>query len=222
MRADMPTPSTTTFITISEWNGILNNEYAGLYGLLVQKFGADYYVKDPPYSLTTDATNTHYALPSDFFKLLGVDLQVGTEWVTVDPFNFAERNRYSSVPVSGQVIRVHYVPLFTALGADSDVANFLNGWDDYVVVGAALQAALKEESLETAALLQRERAEIEQRIEAEAENRDASGMGSTTDIRGRDTAWSPAPYQSPPVYRLNGSKLWLAWQPRGGIGTEWW
>src|SRR6267154_4869745 len=86
------------FITDTELNGYINASYAELYDLLVQKYGDDYYVKSPPYSFVTDGTSQFYALPDDFYKLLGVDLALATSqdsFVTISQFGFRDRNRYA-------------------------------------------------------------------------------------------------------------------------------
>jgi hypothetical protein len=207
-RADMPAPSTTTFVTTSEWNGLINASYQELYGLLAQKFGDDYFTSISS-NITTDGLTDLYDLPSDFFKLLGVDLQVTATppaYVTVRPFAFAERNslaqpnlqptlgvtnlRYrlkgsklwlAPFPAANQVLRLHYVPRLTLLSADGDTLDGVNGWEEYVVVDAALKAKDKEES--DVSVLAAEKAALVGRIEAEAENRDAGAPATVADVR---------------------------------------
>lgn len=214
-RADMPTPSTTTFVTTAEWNALIQESYFELYGLLAQKFGDDYFVSVSS-NITTDGANDAYALPTDFFKLLGVDLQIGgtsNAWVTLQQFTFTERNRYalpnfqayfgvtnlryrlrgsdlllSPLPAAGQVLRVWYVPRLATLTQDADTLDGVNGWESYVIVDAARKALLKEES-DTSAL-ERDKAGLIARIEAEAENRDATGFGQTADVRAGPYGWS--------------------------------
>lgn len=89
------------FISDAEWEAMTNASLQQLYEKLIEAFGSDYHVQTP-YSITTDGTNDAYALPTDFFKLLGVDLQLSPSsasssigWVTLWRFNFAERNRFT-------------------------------------------------------------------------------------------------------------------------------
>ncbi len=89
------------FISDSEWQAMANASLAQLYEKLIEAYGSDYFVQTP-YSFTTDGTNDAYALPSDFFKLLGVDLQLSPSatstalgWVTLWRFNFGDRNRFT-------------------------------------------------------------------------------------------------------------------------------
>jgi hypothetical protein len=193
------------FVSSAEWTTYINASYEELYGLLVQAWGSDYYVATP-YTFDTDGTNNLFALPSDFFKLLGVDLQVQASnlWVTLKPFAMAERNRFglinSPVPMAGQTIRLWYVPTITALSGDSDsTVAILNGWEEYIVIDAAMKALAKEES--DVSVLALRKAAILKRIEMEAEQRDA---GMPAHIVDAYAAISPAM-----MYRLNGSNIWL-------------
>ena len=95
-RADMVN---TQFVTDAELNGYISASYFELYDIIIQKFGDDYESITPPFPITTVANTQLYALPSDFYKLLGVDLQINSNspngWLTLKPFMFAERNRNS-------------------------------------------------------------------------------------------------------------------------------
>lgn len=92
----------SNFITTAEWNGWINTYCQQLWEKLVEAYGSDYEVQ-LPFTITTDGLNDHFALPTDFFKLLGVDLQISPGaaananqgWVSVWRFNFADRNRYT-------------------------------------------------------------------------------------------------------------------------------
>lgn len=188
-----------------EWTALINASYQELYGLLVTTFGADYYVASP-FSITTDGINDKFALPTDFFKLLGVDLQVQASslWTTLKEFAFAERNRFglvnSPVPMSGQTLRLWYAPVITPLNADADLTvDIVNGWEEYIIVDAAMKAISKEEG-DVSVLMARKQALLA-RINGEAANRDA---GSPAHIVDYYAAQPPAMR-----YRLHGSKLWL-------------
>lgn len=205
-----------------EWTQLINEAYAEVYGLVVQAFSGDYYVTTPPYSFTTDGINDHFALPSDFFKLLGVDVLYGAanQYVALKPFNFADRNRFSwtnqTIPAAGQTVRMFYVPKFTplAIGTDTTV-DLQNDWEELIVVSAAIQALIKEESDVSA--LEATKMQLIKRINEEAENRDAGNPVRMVDSRGRG-----APMMA---YRLDGSKLWLIGQrvvwPFYGDGDGW-
>lgn len=203
------------FVTDAEWNSYLNLAYFELYDILIQKYGDDYYVADP-YSITTDGTTSQYTLPSDFYKFLGLDLQLGSvqnSYVTIRPFMFAERNRYAvpnfqsfygvtnlryrifgstlfltPTPAAGQTLRVWYCPILTELASDSDTVHGISGWQDYLPVEAAIKALMKEES--DVSMLQMRKQALIQRIESAAEGRDAGNPQTVSDTQSSDY-WMP-------------------------------
>lgn len=214
-RADMVTADETkAFVSGTELTSYINQSAYELYDLLIQEFGDDYFVANP-YAITTDGTSSSYSLPTDFYKLLGVDLAFnGTNWSTLKPFNFAERNRQSlrGLPISpgrvdlryrlkgnqlwltptpqgGQNLQLWYIPRFTELSADSDTYDGISGWTEYVIVDAAIKCLQKEES--DCSVLMAQKAALIKRITEAAENRDA-GMPSTvadTDRSGDSDAY---------------------------------
>ncbi len=91
----------------------INNSGKELYDLLVSAYGNDYYLA-PPVKFTTDNINQFFALPDGvttfndvngnpfippaFYKLSGVDLQLGAtpqSYVTLRTFPFGERNKFA-------------------------------------------------------------------------------------------------------------------------------
>lgn len=211
-RADM---TASQFVTDGELNGWINSSVAELYDLLVTKFGNDYFVEQ--YSFTTTGAVERYDLPGDFYKLLGVDLQLtpggGDDgYITLRPFTFSERNRYATAnaqtwlgvtnlryrlsgskiwftptPQNAQSIRLWYVPRVVPLVNDSDVADGVSGWLEYVVVDVAVKALQKEESDVSVFLAQK--AALIQRIESAAENRDAGNPATVADVQFTSGAW---------------------------------
>jgi hypothetical protein len=205
----------STFVSDAEWNTYINQSYFELYDIMVQKYGDDYFIKNPPYSFTTDGTNYLFAFPSDFYKLVGLDLQLGNtddSWVTIRRFNMADRNRYSvpnfqsfygvtnlryrpsgtslwltPTPSAGQLMRLWYVPRLVELASDTDVADGVSGWLEYVVVDAAIKALNKEET-DVSVMLARKQGLL-QRIEAAAENRDAANPMTVADNQQGDYWW---------------------------------
>lgn len=211
-----------SFLSDTEWDSLINSSYQELYGLIVEAFGNDYFTQTPAtgFSITTTGTTQFFALPSDFFKLLGVDLQISSpsQWVSLDQFPFSARNSLSafnsSIPAAGQVLRVFYVPTVTLLSGDASILDGVNGWEEYVIIDAALKAMAKEES-DVSVLMTRKQA-ILARLAAEIENRDANDNGRIADTRGRSARGMR--------YRLNGGQLWLignaaAWPGGWGYPT---
>lgn len=105
------------FVGSAEATDYVNKAYAKVYDLMLQAYGENYNaVTTPSTFTTTDDYTTLYALPSDFYKGLGVDLcMAGLDttspynWFTIWPFNFPERNRASIVPYLNNInISVDY------------------------------------------------------------------------------------------------------------------
>lgn len=211
------------FLSASEWTTNINKSLTEIYGLTATVYGADYYYQTPNtgYLFTTDGVSEYFNLPADFFKLLGIDVLYGAanQWVGLKPFAFADRTKFSAInspiPAAGQQLRVFYIPRVTPLVAAGDAipdALSMNGWDEYIVVDAAMKALAKEES-DVSVMGGRKQALIE-RINAEAENRDAGMTANIVDTRSRG---SPAMQ-----YRLAGNQIHLiGWRITGWPGPDW-
>src|ERR1700676_747378 len=135
------------------------------------------------------------------YKFLGLDLSLApgnvSSLVTIRRFNFSDRNRYAipnfqsfygitnlryrlqgnniwltPIPAAGQIIQMWYVPRLTELVNDTDVADGVSGWLEFVIVDTALKMMAKEESDVTVMAARRQ--ELVDRIESAAENRDAA------------------------------------------------
>jgi hypothetical protein len=210
-RADMVN---SQFVSDSELNSYVNQSYFELYDLLIQKYGDNYFVA-PPYQFVTDGQSLFYPLPSDFYKLLGVDLALSNtldSYVTIRPFNFADRNRYAvpnfqsfygvtnlryrlnannlwltPIPGQGQTIQLWYVPRLTTLNTDTDTCDGISGWTEYIIIDAAIKMLQKEES-DVSVLMTQKEAMI-QRIKNAAENRDAANPSTVADSQYTDFWW---------------------------------
>jgi hypothetical protein len=199
-RADMENSS---FVSTAVWTTWLNAGADELYDLLVRKFN-DRFTKSQ--SFVTVAGTETYTLPADFFSLRGVDLQVDSiNWKTLRPLNFAQRNlarnalssplpnlvdtRYwlkagvfHLLPVPTTVVNgtLWYIPTRTLMVGDSDTLDGVSGWEEYVVVDAAIRALQKEES-DVGELLAEKQALIE-RINRSAAVRDAGTPRTVSDV----------------------------------------
>lgn len=70
---------------------------------------------------------------------------------------------FNSYPTGGQTVRLWYIPHAPVLTDDAHVWDGFNGWEEYVVVDAALKGLEKEQNPDTAALEKR-KAKLERRI----------------------------------------------------------
>lgn len=200
LRADM---QNSKFVSDAEFNQYINDSYAELYDLLVSKF-EDYYVAAPLiFSVTSGNT---YDLPTDFYKLKGLDraLSGNDEFYTLRPFTFEERNARRSATrfrgmypairyrIFGNKIyfspddqatgsyRMWYIPTYNTLTLETDTVQNVVGWEAYIVVDASIKALQKEES--DVSVLMAMKADLIRRIETMAANRDVGEPERVTDI----------------------------------------
>ncbi len=86
---------TDTADSLDSW---INEGAQKLHDMLIQAYGEDYVEKST--TLTTVAAQSDYDLPSDFYKLLGVELPLGGRMRTILPYQRTERNTFANQPVS--------------------------------------------------------------------------------------------------------------------------
>jgi len=199
-RADM---ANSQFISDDELNNYINASIAELHDLLIACYDAEYFLKST--SFNTTANTADYTLPTDFYKLKGVDVRLnGGDYTTLRPFNFNERNNktglsnfvvfgiefryrlvggnlsFSPAPDNTYDVKLWYVPVATKLTSDSDTLNDLNQYSEYVITDAAIKMAQKEES--DVSILAAQKLDLRKRIENMAQNRDAANPESISDI----------------------------------------
>ena len=191
------------FVTDAELTNYINLSLTELYDLLVDAYGEDYYTKNPPELITTTGLD-NYPLPLDFYKLQGVDLQIDSvTFRTLRPFMMAERNRYRlnggwgeqtnmykingnriyflPLPPAGKVFRLWYVPVCPTLVNGTDEFDFINGWEEYVIIDAAIKMMIKEESSIQELLIQKNA--MTQRLIKMKKDRDIGSPLRIVDVR---------------------------------------
>lgn len=203
-RADM---ESTEFVTDAELNRYINLSWKELYDVLVSAY-EDYFTL-PPVAFTVADGETSTDLPTDFYKLRGIDFQIsGNQYYFVEKFQFNRRNRRNKSLVSllstsldrmyrvvGDKIyltpedaapgnyRIWYIPQPSDLTVDTDELPQLavgSGWEEYIIVDAAIKALTKEES-DVTVLLQ-EKAVLLERILSASKNRDAGSPERINDV----------------------------------------
>jgi len=196
----------TQFVTDDELNEWINNGLSELHDILVTSF-EDYYEKDFTYNVTSSQSS--YPLPVDFLKAQGVDATVGGLTYSVPRYMPQQRNYYRASAalvfnglgslyyrIVGSEIRfipqpttstivLRYVPQYTSLVLDTDLVDqqIPNGWEDFAVADAAVQALMKEESDVTAAMARKD--SIMNRITVAADSRDAGEPWRISDVASR-------------------------------------
>lgn len=200
-KADMVNSS---FLSDAEWLANINASYRELYELVVASF-EDYFTTSV--TVTVNAGEDGYTSPTAFFKVRGVDKDLGSsDYVSLARFNFAERNRWNNrvyslrranfnqmeykwIGNSIKIIpseqapgtyRIWYIPELTVFSSDSDAINVeLERWHDYIAIDAAIKAIQKEEGDISALVMQKE--QMRTRIQNMAVNRDAGGVERVAD-----------------------------------------
>jgi hypothetical protein len=206
-RADMVN---SQFVDDTELAAYINESVTDLHDLLITTYGPDYYLENYTFSLVNNQDT--YPLPLDFYKLEGVDYKEGTDkYLTLKPFQFQERNRFNNsliydystdgmirakyrlignnikfipMPSGNAEIKIWYHPCATVFSADGDVFDGINGYEELVIVSAAIKMLAKEES-DTSALTQRYLFLIE-KIKDSAPNRDSGYPEKVADVRRND------------------------------------
>lgn len=90
-RADMVF---SKFVADDELKGYINASWKELYDLLTSRF-ENYYSSTVNYTVLD---NLGFDLPEDFYKLMGVDLNIADQhWVTLNKWNFNERNAVNNI-----------------------------------------------------------------------------------------------------------------------------
>ena len=200
--ADMENSS---FVDPDELNRKLQDGYRELYDILTGK-NQDYYLDDPTeFTLSgTDSTD----LPTDFFKLVGVDAYIGGRWKALDPFNWNERNdsgagsrgrrrrsklRHRIVGTKLKIVpsdscdgtyRLWYYPTCPDLVDVGELDVHAENWREYIVVCGAIYCLEKEESDTSGKVLKK--AQLEKRIREAAADRDVGHSARIQDVRSGD------------------------------------
>tara|TARA_R100001460_G_scaffold105522_1_gene152224 strand:+ start:899 stop:1579 length:681 start_codon:yes stop_codon:yes gene_type:complete len=199
-RADM---ENSAFVTDAEIQDYLNSSISELHDFMVKSY-EDYFVSEQAYTIPLAASGAN--LPDDFYKALGVDYNSGGITSTLRAYSFTERNIYNTpfavidrlaqpmykiegnklkiIPENSQsgTITLFYVPVATQFSSTvTEIENVIPGYEEYLVVAAAIRMLMKEESDYRA--LENERQQISSRIIRAITPRDASGSHGIRDVR---------------------------------------
>lgn len=195
----------SSFVSSTEWTTWINSGLMELYDIVVGAY-EDYFTTSTTSTITSGSS---FALPAAFYKLRGIDYQIsGSDYLNVPQYNFNDRNRqlYWTYSPRGHdsvrryrliadtleitpndratgTYRIWYVPAATALSAGSDTiptALSKSGWEEYIVLYAAVKAKLKgEEEVED---MENQKLALAQRIVSMSANRNADQPERITDL----------------------------------------
>jgi hypothetical protein len=192
------------FVTDAWLTERINAHYAGLYDILTSK-GEDYFTL--PVSFVVDGSSDNYALPANFYKLHGVDYNLNGQTWPMKKFMFNERHKYNitTTKIPAQTLTLWVTPPITKLVDGSDTLDGVNGWEEYIIYSAAIDARVKEESdiSELVTLL----APVKLRIEAMGTDRDQGSPERIKDV----TSQGEYPWLAETTfrYRVMGGKIYF-------------
>lgn len=191
----------SSFVLDDELDGFINASGGDMFDVLQSRY-EDWVTTPGHTTFTLVEGENQHPLPADCLKLRGVDRQEGADWVPMRSFSLEQRGQFRSTTATpfflygqaerryrqvgrrlefmpeasaGGTYRFRYVQSFTPLSASAQPlpeAMTLNGWDEYVVVDAAIKC--KQKGDRPTAELERQKATLLRRIESAASNRDAS------------------------------------------------
>lgn len=99
-RADL---NSSQFISDEELTSYINFSLGEVNAAIVNAYGGDYFASFFTGSVPAGETSFSGSFPDDTYKILGVDLVLGgnNNRITLQPFNFNERNRANSLNLQG-------------------------------------------------------------------------------------------------------------------------
>lgn len=202
------------FISPEEQLANINSSAAELHEELMIKFGDSYAISEATLQLSTGDELT---LPTDFFKLLTLDVLIGNRYRKVDRWVINERDRYtSSQSPSPGTFRLWYIPRYLNAGSLSEALPDhleLNNFSEYIVVDCCIKALTKEESDAGIFIMQKQA--LLERISKHAQNRDAGQTEFLADMEGWSDPIETYPYSIDSNgagkirYKLHGNKIKL-------------
>jgi hypothetical protein len=197
VRYDLPTFTTTTFVTLEAVHALINEEVQRYYGLLLECYGDDYL--DTTYALTTSAGVGQTSLPDDFTKLRrlcwlrGADDIVTLRQASVDRIRMGDYDAKSWAEytpryrLQGQALAWYpppseeynltltYAALPADLAAEDDSFQAGPGHEGFVIYGVCAMIATREEK--DPGTWMALRGDAEKRIREQAPQRDESEAG---------------------------------------------
>jgi hypothetical protein len=170
---------------------------------MIEARGRAYFRKFPPQTITTIKDQTRYALPADFLRLISVRVG-GTYGYTLvattsedepmlrspsgsyDPTHYELQDGYIEIlpaPPAGKSIVLEYVATLAPLASDDAEDTTPWGFEEYPVVYAARQLAIKDEEWDLVHALDDELKHLRDRIATMTPKRDGFRAERVKDVR---------------------------------------
>lgn len=202
-RADMVN---SDYILDAEWTDYINEGGSELHDILLSSDPSCIINKS---TINTNGSTESYALPADFYKVMGVyylqggtryyltrtdfhGLGMGNESVMIGvsgngQFQYAlvgDKIYFYPIPTSLGPVELWYYPAYVRLASTTDTVDYpvVNGWEQFIILTAVIKAKMKEESDIQAELT--EKAELKKRITTMATARDNFNAPQVRDVYG--------------------------------------
>ncbi len=128
-------------VTDDELNDLINEAVTENWDLVVSCAPPDYFASAEDISVL--ASISEYSLPADFYRLRAVQVLEGTgEYRPIGPVQDADIQRFRA-PDDTATVRIRYIPIAPTLDEDSDAFDGVNGWEELVVLNAAIDVLNK-------------------------------------------------------------------------------
>ena len=206
------------FLPPAELTDMINQSLTEWYDLVrLTTFGGQYYRAS--FSFNTVSGHQVYPLPPDFLSLISGDVYISTTWrVCMKPYQEEDRNSltgpalivgwfgpqvwyqlqggnisFLSSPNASYQVTLNYTPTCPILATPDDSFDSVNGWEEFVVIKAAIKALFKDGQFEAIAALRPDLEEQRQRILQGAPSRDDGEAETVHDLQGSTTVgygWS--------------------------------
>lgn len=198
-----------SFVPLVELTDMVNQSIAEWYDLVrLTTFGGQYYRS--AYTFSTVAGTQLYALPPDFLALISGDVFISSNWkVCMRPYQEEDRNSltgpalgvgwfgpqvwyqlqgpsisFLSSPTAAYSVVLNYVPTAPILNGGEDPIDCINGWEEFIVIKAAMKLLFKDGQLEAKENLREDLEEQRQRIASAAAERDTGIAETVHDLVG--------------------------------------
>lgn len=207
-RYELPTYTTSTRVTTAQVTRLINLSLQQFYAMLAECYGDDYFASSA--TITTTADFGVSSLPQDFYKLLSASWRktdeisvrlkkataddmmrtnlIAKDWNTHTPRYriTAQALQWSRVPSDSYTVDLWYVPIQPDLDDDADTFSAGPGWDEWIVLDVCRRIAESEQKdIQTWVAM---RNDTEQRIRAQAPERDESESLQVRDVMYRSTS----------------------------------
>lgn len=201
----------TAFIATSELTDCINASIAEWYDIVrLSEWGGQFYRSSVTFP--TVGAQSYYTFASigitDFLSLISVDVAVASNMIiAARPYQEEQRNTFRQYPVGGWLytrpvfyqlqgegisfiptpqsafsITLNYVATAPVLVAPTDPLNSINGWDEWIVLDAAIKLLVKDGQLDVVPLLMGMRESQKARIVSATGSRDMMAAEMVHDV----------------------------------------